>query len=439
MLKRLHTDEIREHVGEEVKISGFVQIIRDQGNIKFLLVRDITGIIQVVVTKHQPEAFDIAKTLTHESVVEIVGLAKEEKQAPSGFEIEAKEITLLSLADPNLPIPVVEKGEQEETDQAIRLDWRWIDLRKPEKALIFKAWTTMEQAFRTYCIDNGFLEIHSPKLTATATESGAELFAVKYFDQEARLAQSPQLYKQMAMAAGFEKVFEVGPVFRANPSFTSRHDTEFTMYDIEMSYIKSHHDLMDEEERMVHAMLTAVVEKHGDAIEKLYGRVVPIPKVPFPRLTVKEVKEITSRLGIPDERDGDMSPEEERAISEYMLKETGSEFLFVHEFPTKIRAFYSMRDENDPSVTKSFDLLWNGLEITSGAQREHRFEQLEKQIKEQGLDVAGFESYLNFFRYGCPPHGGFAPGPTRMLMKLLNVPNVREVTYLYRGVKRLTP
>lgn len=211
------------------------------------------------------------------------------------------------------------------------------------------------------------------------------------------------------------------------------------MYDIEMSYIKSHHDLMDEEERMVHAMLTAVVEKHGDAIEKLYGRVVPIPKVPFPRLTVKEVKEITSRLGIPDERDGDMSPEEERAISEYMLKETGSEFLFVHEFPTKIRAFYSMRDENDPSVTKSFDLLWNGLEITSGAQREHRFEQLEKQIKEQGLDVAGFESYLNFFRYGCPPHGGFAPGPTRMLMKLLNVPNVREVTYLYRGVKRLTP
>lgn len=439
MLKRLHTDEIRENVGKEVKISGFVQIIRDQGNIKFLLVRDITGIIQVVVTKHRPEAFDIAKTLTHESVVEIVGIAKEEKQAPGGFEIEAKEIALLSLADPNLPIPVVEKGDQEETDQAIRLDWRWIDLRKPEKALIFKVWTTMEQAFRTYFIDSGFLEIHSPKLTATATESGAELFAVKYFDQEARLAQSPQLYKQMAMAAGFEKVFEVGPVFRANPSFTSRHDTEFTMYDIEMSYIKSHHDLMDVEEKMVVAMLKAVKEKHGDEIEKLYGRVVPIPEIPFPRLTVKEVKEITSRLGVSDERDGDMSPEEERAISEYMLKETGCEFLFIHEFPTKIRAFYSMRDDNDPSITKSFDLLWNGLEITSGAQREHRVEQLEKQIKEQGLDVSGFESYLNFFRYGCPPHGGFAPGPTRMLMKLLNVPNVREVTYLYRGVKRLTP
>ncbi len=439
MEKRLHINEVREHVGKAVTIAGFVHIVRDQGSIKFLIIRDITGIIQVVVTKHQPEALEIAKTLTHESVVQITGLAKEEKQALGGFEIEAQTIDVLSLADPELPIPIVEKGQQEETDQSIRLDWRWLDLRKPEKALIFKVWTTMEQAFRSYCIEQGFLEIHSPKLTATATESGAELFAVKYFDQEARLAQSPQLYKQMAMAAGFEKVFEVGPVFRANPSFTSRHDTEFTMYDIEMSFIKSHHDLMDEEERMVVAMLTAVKEKHSEEIEKLYGRTIEIPKLPFPRLTVKEVKEITSRMGIPDERDGDMSPEEERAISEHILKETGSEFLFIHEFPTKVRAFYSMRKEDDPAVTKSFDLLWNGLEITSGAQREHRYEQLKKQIEEQGLDVSGFESYLNFFRFGCPPHGGFAPGPTRMLMKLLNVANVREVTYLYRGVKRLTP
>lgn len=439
MKNRLHIDEVRRHVGEMVTIAGFAQVIRDQGSIKFLLIRDITGLLQVVVTKHRAVALDVAKMLTHESVVEIVGLAKEEKQAPGGFEIEAETIEILSLANPELPIPVIEKGQDEEADQSIRLDWRWIDLRKPEKALIFKVWTTMEQAFRSYCIKNGFIEIHSPKLTATATESGAELFAVKYFDQSARLAQSPQLYKQMAMAAGFEKVFEVGPVFRANPSFTSRHDTEFTMYDIEMSYISSHHDLMDLEEKMMVAILEAVKEKHGDEIERLYGRKVVVPITPFPRMTIKEVKEVTRRLGIPDERDGDMSPDEERAISAHVLKETGCEFLFIHEFPTKVRAFYSMRNENDPSITKSFDLLWNGLEITSGAQREHRVAQLEQQIKEQGLDVSGFESYLNFFRYGCPPHGGFAPGPTRMLMKLLNVPNVREVTYLYRGVKRLTP
>lgn len=297
----------------------------------------------------------------------------------------------------------------------------------------------MEQAFRTYCVDNGFIEIHSPKLTVTATESGSELFEVKYFGQKAYLAQSPQLYKQMAMAAGLERVFEVGPAFRANPSLTSRHDTEFTIYDVEMSFISSHEDLMAEEEKMISAMLYRIAEKYGEEIQTVFGRKLTIPSVPFPRLTLWEAKEILKRIGIPNERGDDMSPEEERAISEYVKKETGSELVFIHEFPTSVRAFYSMRKEGDPTVTKSFDLLWNGLEITSGAQREHRIEQLQKQIAEQGLNVASFEAYLNFFRYGCPPHGGFAPGPTRMLMKLLGVSNVREVTYLYRGVKRLTP
>jgi aspartyl-tRNA synthetase len=438
-MERTVISQVPEAIGKEIKISGFVHIIRDQGSIIFILIRDISATVQAVVLKQNTDAFQTAKGLTHESVVEIVGKVKTEKNAPNGFELEVQEIKILSRADPELPIPVVEKPGQQETDQSIRLDWRWIDLRKPEKALIFKVWTTMEQAFREYCVRNGFLEIHSPKLTATATESGSELFAVKYFDDEARLAQSPQLYKQMAMAAGFERVFEVGPVFRANPSFTSRHDTEFTMYDIEMSYIESHHDLMDEEERMIRFMLSKVKEEHGEDILKYYNRDLQVPADPMPRFTLKEVKEITGKLGIPDERDGDMSPEEERAISEYALREHGSEFVFIHEFPTKVRAFYSMRKEDDPTLTKSFDLLWNGIEITSGAQREHRVEQLEKQIAEQGLDTASFKTYLDFFRYGCPPHGGFAPGPSRMIMKIFGLSNVREATYLYRGVKRLTP
>ncbi|MBI4087470.1 MAG: aspartate--tRNA(Asn) ligase [Candidatus Liptonbacteria bacterium] len=437
-MDRTYIGKIKEKIGEKITIEGFVQTVRDQGSIKFFIVRDVSGTVQVVITKNSAEAMNVAKFVSLESVVKIEGLAKEEAQAPGGFEVAAESVEILSRANPELPIPVVEKGA-EETDQQIRLDWRWIDLRKPEKALIFKVWTTMEQAFRNFFIENGFIEIHSPKLTATATESGAELFEVKYFDRKAHLAQSPQLYKQMAMAAGFEKVFEVGPVFRANPSFTSRHDTEFTMYDIEMSFVSSHHDLMDVEEKMVVAMLAAVKEKYGDEIQKAYNREVIVPKTPFPRLTIKEAKEILGRLGTPSERGGDMSPEEERAISEHVRKETGNEFLFLHEFPTKVRAFYSMRKDDDPTVTKSFDLLWNGMEITSGAQREHRVEQLEKQIKEQGLNPASFETYLNFFRYGCPPHGGFAPGPTRMLMKLFDIANVREVTYLYRGVKRLEP
>lgn len=436
MKTRTPIKNLGNYIGQEVVVSGFAQVIRNQGKIGFILIRDITGTVQSVVIEQH--LVDLLSKITTESVVKITGNVKTEKQAPNGFEVEAKEIEILSLADNQLPIPVNDKNA-EETDQAIRLDWRWIDLRKPEKALIFKVWTVMEQSFRNYCIENGYIEIHSPKITATATESGAELFEVKYFDQKANLAQSPQLYKQMAMAAGFEKVFEVGPVFRANPSFTSRHDTEFTMYDIEMSYIDSHHDLMAEEEKMVSKMLSDVKEKYGDEIKNYYNRELIIPTVPFPRLTLKEAKKILGDLGIPNERGDDMSPEEERAICDYVKKEFGNEFVFIHEFPTSVRAFYSMRDEKDPTITKSFDLLWNGIEITSGAQREHRVEQLSKQIKEQGLNLESFKTYLDFFTYGCPPHGGFAPGPTRMLMKIFNISNVREVTYLYRGVKRLTP
>ncbi|OGC50045.1 hypothetical protein A3A69_01590, partial [candidate division WWE3 bacterium RIFCSPLOWO2_01_FULL_37_15] len=312
--------------------------------------------------------------LTLESVIETIGIVKEEKQAPSGIEVSVNEIKTLSKAYPELPIPVVEKSTGE-TDQAKRLDWRWIDLRKPENSLIFKVWTTMEQAFRDYCVSNGYIEIHSPKTVVTSTESGSELFEIKYFDKKAYLAQSPQLYKQMGMAAGFEKVFEVGPVFRANPSFTSRHDTEFTMYDVEISFVKSHLELMEEEEKMLVAVFSAIKEKYGREIEETFDQEIVVPKTPFPKLTLREAKSILKDLGVPNERGEDMSPEEERAIAEYIEKKEGHEFVFIHEWPTSVRAFYSMRDESDPTITKSFDLLYKGLEITSGAQREHRYEQ----------------------------------------------------------------
>jgi nondiscriminating aspartyl-tRNA synthetase len=436
MKNRIYTSQISEHIGKTITVAGFVQTIRNQGKIGFLILRDITSTAQVVVIKQ--ELVKILSEISSESVIKIIGKVKEAKQVRSGVEVEAEEIEIMSYAKPELPIPIIGKGF-EETDQQIRLDWRWLDLRKPEKTLIFKVWTVMEQAFRDYCVKTGYIEIHSPKITATATESGAELFEVKYFDRKANLAQSPQLYKQMAMAAGFEKVFEVGPVFRANPSFTSRHDTEFTMYDIEMSFIESHHDLMAEEERMIVAMLKEVKEKYGENIKEHYGREVVVPMLPFPRITLKEAKTILAGLNIPNERGDDMSPEEERAICDYVKEKYGHEFVFIHEFPASVRAFYSMRSESDPTVTKSFDLLWNGIEITSGAQREHRVEQLSKQIEEQGLNLESFKTYLDFFRYGCPPHGGFAPGPTRMLMKIFDIKNVREVTYLYRGVRRLNP
>jgi aspartyl-tRNA synthetase len=288
-------------------------------------------------------------------------------------------------------------------------------------------------------VANNYIEIHSPKLIGAPSESGAEVFEVKYFERKAYLAQSPQFYKQMAMAAGFEKVFEVGPVFRAEPSFTSRHATEFTGYDAEISYIQSHYDVMAEEENIIVHALQKVKKEYGKEIAKTFGREVVVPATPFPKISMKKAKEILAGLKVSSEKAGDLSPEEERKICEYVKEKEGHEFVFVTEYPVAIRPFYHMHDEKDPSLTKSFDLLWNGIEVTTGAQREHRYDVLVAQAKEKGMKLNTIQFYLNFFKYGCPPHGGYGMGPNRMLMKLLGIENVREAMFMYRGVKRLEP
>ncbi len=438
VMTRTLVSETISKVGKEVLLKGWVQVFRDQKNIRFIILRDISGTVQVVVSKDQGKVFSVIDNLLLESVISVKGLVKSEPQAPGGLEIHPNRIEILSRALPELPIPVVEKGDQE-TEQQKRLDWRWLDLRKPQNVLIFKVWTVLEQAFRDFLISRGFIETHSPKTVITSTESGAELFEIKYFDQKAYLVQSPQLYKQMAMASGFEKVFEVGPVFRANPSFTSRHDTEFTMYDIEMSFISSHHDLLKFEEKLIKYIFNKVSKKYSSLIKNTFNAELVVPSLPFPRVSFSEAKRILKDQGVKSEKTDDLSSEEERALADHIYKTKNHEFVFVYDYPASGRAFYSMRSETDKSISKSFDLLYKGLEITSGAQREHKPEELEKQIKDKGFKVEPFEKYINFFKYGCPPHGGFALGPSRMIMKMLNLSNVRDITYLYRGVNRLTP
>ena len=437
-MERIPIDHIERHIGERMRIAGFVQTIRDQSRIAFLIVRDLSGSVQVVVAKENKEAAEAVAALSLESVVEVVGLAKEEKQAPGGYEVSVDSLTILSRADPELPIPVVEKG-REETDPSLRLDWRWLDLRKPAHTLVFKVWTLMEAAFREYWLAHGYLEIHSPKLIATASESGAEVFEVKYFDRAAYLAQSPQFYKQMAMAAGFEKVFEVGPVFRAEPSFTARHATEFTGYDVELSYIDSHERVMEEEERTIHYILEKVRDGYGDEIMKTYGRDLALPAVPFPRISLLDAKKILAERGVRGEKSDDLSPEEEKKICEYARERYGHEFVFITEYPASARPFYHMRDPLRAHLTKSFDLLWDGLEVTTGAQREHRYEVLISQAEEKGMRIEPIQFYLNFFKYGCPPHGGYGMGPNRMLMNVLGLESIRDAMFLYRGVRRLEP
>jgi len=434
-MKLTRVNQLRSQVGQEVRIKGWVNTIRDQKTMQFLIVRDETGLIQIANSrKENPGLAEIISGLTNESVIEVVGqvMANEAVQL-GGLEIIPKQITVLSLADPNLPV-------DKDSSLSIRLDWRFIDLRRPENHLIFQIQTTAEHAMREYWYQNGFIEIHSPKLMGSASESGAELFSLKYFDTTAYLAQSPQFYKQMAMAAGFNRVFEIGPVFRANPSFTSRHDTEFTSIDVEISWIDSHEEVMAFEEQWLQYVLKAIREKHGAAIKETFGVDVVVPELPFPRMSMEEAYQLLDEKGheLPEAK-GDLDPEGERLVARHIMEKYGHEFVFVTDYPVAVRPFYHMRHEDRPHLTKSYDLLWKGLEITTGAQREHRYDILARQAQEKGLSLEGIDFYLNFFKYGCPPHGGFGFGLTRMLMVLLNVANVREVTYLYRGPNRLTP
>jgi aspartyl-tRNA synthetase len=433
---RTGISDLPDHIGQRVTIRGWVQAIRDQKSVQFVIVRDETGMAQVVVPKGEPpsELNERVSALTAESAVTIAGtVAADERVKLGGLELKLEELAVDSLADPEVPIA---------PDSALdkRIDWRYLDLRRPDRRLIFEVQTAAEQAMRDYWHKEGFIELHSPKLMGSASESGAELFKVEYFDRVAYLAQSPQFYKQMAMAAGFGKVFEVGPVFRANPSFTSRHDTEFTSVDVEIAWVDSHDDVMAFEERWLAHVLAAVKETHGAQIEATFETELIVPTVPFPRVTLEHAKELLREHGHDAPGAGhDLDPPSERALSAIVKELHGHEFTFVTDYPTTVRPFYHMRHPEDQTLTKSFDLLWRGIELTTGAQREHRYEQLLVQAEDKGVDVGPIQYYLDFFRYGAPPHGGFGFGLTRLLMQMLGQENVREVTFLYRGPHRLTP
>lgn len=437
-MKRTLIRDLQGSTDQVVRVQGWANTIRNQKNMQFVVIRDHTGSVQVT----HPRGGEGDQTeltindLTAESAVEVIGKVVENNKVKLGqIEILPDEFTVHSLSQPQIPIT-------EKSGLDLRLDWRFLDLRRPSVRLIFEIQTSAENAMREFWGQNGFLEMHSPKLMGSASESGSELFQLDYFGKKASLAQSPQFYKQMAMAAGFDRVCEVGPVFRANPSFTSRHDTEFTSVDMEISWVNSHDDVMSMEEQWLHYVLTAVSAKHGAAIKDAFGVEVVIPSLPFPRVSMEEAQKILKDKGhVPsaDSKKGDLDPEGERVLSKHIADTYGHEFVFVTEYPWSVRPFYHMRHEHDPQLTKSFDLLWKGLEVTTGAQREHRYDILVDQAKEKGIDPDAIQFYLDFFLYGCPPHGGFGFGLTRMLMVLLNVRNVREVTYLYRGPNRLTP
>ena len=444
-MNRTYISDALKAIDSTVKVQGFIENLRNSKAMAFIVLKDITGKLQITVEKaDHPELVDTIDQLTPDSVITVVGkVMANDYVKMGGVEMVPSEIKIESVA---APLPIVRKAiaatkkkkavERSSIDQ--RIDYRWVDLRTDENQLMFKAQSVMVNAMRQFLLSKNFIEIHTPKLISTASESGADVFKVDYFDRDAYLAQSPQFYKQMAMASGFERIFEVGPVFRAEKSFTSKHTTEFSGFDLEFSYIESYRDVMHMEEELLKAALQAVKDAYGDQIKETFGLEVVVPETPFPVVTLAELyKGLEEDFGytVDESEKGDLTTDAERLSYEWVKKHYNHEFLFVTDYSAEKRAFYHMRDEN--GVPQGYDLIWRGVEITTGAQREHRYEVLKKQAAEKGL-AEHVKFYLEFFQYGCPPHGGFGLGIDRLTMLLVGL-SIKECMFLFRGPNRLTP
>lgn len=444
-MNRTYIADAIKSLGQQVLVQGFVDNFRDSKRMAFIVLKDITERIQITIEKEShPDLLDALSQLTNDSVISVTGTVKQDDYVKlHGVEIEPVSIKIESIAEP-LPItrkaiPATKKKaavERSSIDQ--RIDYRWIDLRTDENQLMFKVQTVMVNCMRQYLLKQGFMEIHSPKLIGAASESGADVFKVDYFDRDAYLAQSPQFYKQMAMASGFDRIFEVGPVFRAEKSYTNRHTTEFTGFDLEFSYINSFQDVMDMEAALLTHMLGEVKQKYGEQIKEKFGSEVIVPTLPFPVVDLCDLyTELERRYGytIDKSEKGDLTTEAEQLSYKWVQEVYGHEFLFVTGFSADKRAFYHMRDDQDHSM--GYDLIWRGVEITTGAQREHRYDILKKQADEKGLSE-DVKFYLEFFKFGCPPHGGFGLGVDRLTMLLLDL-TIKDAMFIFRGPNRLNP
>ena len=438
-MQKIYVQDLNKYLGKEISFSGFVDSIRDKKWVMFVILKDSTGKVQMTIEKSEEKnqkLLEIMNTLTVDSTIKVEGtLLKNEAVKLGQMEIIPQKIEVTSKAQP-LPF---DYNNLDGVNIDTRLDYRWLDLRNEKNRLVRQIESTLVMGMREFLYEQDFTEIHTPKLLGTASESGSEVFEVKYFDRLAYLAQSPQFYKQMAMAAGLSKIFEVAPAFRAENSNTNRHATEFTSFDIEFSYIDSYEDVMELEENLLIAGLTKVKEKYGEKIKEVFGKEVIIPTKPFPKIKLEDLyKELHERYDyqIPSEDIGDLNAEAEKLTSKFAMEKYGHEFIFITGFAATKRAFYHMRDEK--GELQGYDLIWRGMEITTGAQREHRYEEIVKNANEKGLkeDV---KFYLEFFKYGCPPHGGFAIGVDRLTMLLLNLSGIKETQFLFRGPNRLNP
>ena len=439
-MERTIIKDASEKIGQKIRIKGWVKNRRDHGKLIFMDVRDRSGVVQIVVIPDKKEAYDTAKQTRSEFVVDIEGLAKSrpggagnEKISTGSVEIEAESMKIISQTKEDLPVDI--SSDEMNLNLETLLNYRSLTVRNDKINAIFKIYARLIQSYGDFLRSKDFLEIKSPKILSSATEGGANFFKIKYFDRDAFLAQSPQFYKQAGVGL-FERVFEIGTVFRAEPHYTTRHVNEYVSLDAEMGFIESFEDIMVQMEKTMAYIFKFIGDTCQDELEK-YGASVPEVKT-IPRIKLTEALAILEKEFGKKVEKVDIDPEGERLICQWAKEKYGSDLIFLTHYPASVRPFYTM-PSGDPQYTESFDLLFRGVEIATGGQRIHDYDQLESSIRKHGLDPKDFKHYLDVFRYGMPPHGGWGLGSERIVQKILGLASIKEAVLFPRDVKRLTP
>lgn len=432
---RIYTSRIPRKNGALVKLGGWIRRIRDLGKVKFLILADREGEVQITSKEDEvpAEVLTKIKKLTKESVVLIDGTVRLSREAPGGLEIVPKQIEILSKAATPLPLDISGKIRSK---LDTRLDWRSIDLRNPEVMAIFKIQAKLVEGMVKWLRKNDFIQVFTPCIIEAISEGGADVFPIVYFKREAFLRQDPQLHRQLIIAAGFDRIYDLGPSWRAEPSHTTRHLCEHRGCAVELAFIEDEQDTMRVEEGLVVAALK-LVKKDCARELKLLGKKITIPKTPFPELRFPKIYDILAELGKKIPFEEELDREAQVLLWKYVKEKYGNDFFFVNRFPFKKKPFYVMRA--DQKWARSVDLIFKGFELSSGGQREHRWKELIKNIKVKKISLKNLEWFTKFFRYAVPPHGGFNIGIERLTMALLDLPNVREAVLFPRDTERLTP
>jgi nondiscriminating aspartyl-tRNA synthetase len=435
-MERIRTTELAAHVGERVRVSGWLNTLRRLGGITFLVIRDGWGIVQAVAEKETDLAPLTEAEAGVESVITVEGTVTSSPQAPGGLELQS--IVIEVIVPVKEPPPLTLSKREMKAAQPTLLDHAVVSNRHVARRAVLRLGAAIMTGFRRTLDTRGFTEIQTPKIVASATESGANVFTLDYFGRPAYLAQSPQFYKQI-MVGVFERVYEIGPVFRAEPHDTSRHVNEYVSLDTEFGFIQNHFTVMAVLRDVIAGILVALQETCSAELELLQVQMPTVPEQ-VPHIHFSEAQELIYRLHTVDVRgEPDLSPQDERWLGEWTAQEFGSDFLFVTGYPMRKRPFYTHPDPQRPEYSNSFDLLFRGTELVTGGQRLHRYDDYLRALEQAHLPVEPFESYLEAFRYGMPPHGGFAIGLERLIMQLVGLSSVKLATTFPRDMHRLAP